>query len=208
MAQKRRMQTKGYQILKSDYLSNLREDYGLFHFHLTKKRINRDSYCKASFLRILERFSCRTSFVDVVRHLIEVDDVDSLCTIILSEKVSSSKKALLSGYDCCITCDKNRACSITLQALSHADKVNYLMYLRYVRAKKFMRLLKSGVDASCFRVLIDEPLLLKFMANYALVVDLKNELKKEGRIKGDKTLYKGAGKYCPFDDFYELGSAF
>jgi hypothetical protein len=192
-----------YQILKNESFSFLNEDTDSLFYYLTQKKLNLRENCKKVVMKILRELEEKVSFFDIVRHLISKNDVNTLTEMILGERVSSSKKAIFSGYDCCLCCKKDTACQKTLSSLEYKDKVNYLLYLRYVKAKKVLKMLKWGYSASCFNVLLREPVLMKFLANYALVVDIKNEMKKEGVITAHKTLYKGAGKYCPFNDLWE-----
>lgn len=197
------MQMNSYQGLKSSLFSALYEDKDTLFYHLYEKRLHRKDNNKKRLLDILDAAGSVMSFYDIVYRLIEEDDADTLFELTLSERVSSSKKAILCGYDSCLTCKKSTSCREGLHALSPPDRVNYLMYLRFVRAGATLKMLKCGSLASHFKVLLREPILMKFLANYALVVDVKNELKRDGAIKGHKTLYKGAGKYCPFDDLYQ-----
>ena len=191
-----------YQRLKIESFSFLNEDTDSLFYYLTQKRLNLKENHKKAIMKILKDIRKTVSFFDIAKYLISKNDVNALTELIIGEKASSSKKAILCGYDCCLCCKKDTVCQKTLQPLNHNDKINFLMYLRFVRAKKILKTLKWSYSASCFNVLLQEPILMKFAANYALVVDVKNELKKEGKIAPQKTLYKGAGKYCPFDDLW------
>lgn len=192
-----------YQRLKSDLLSLLYDDEESLFYYLHQKRLHQKKNRKNAIISILKELGKTVNFHDIVRHLIEKDDIDNLIELIIGEKASSSKKAILCGYDSCLKCGRDTPCSKTISSLDSADKVNYLMYMRFIKAKKALRMLKWGNSVSCFNILVREPLLMKFIANYALVVDIKNELKKEGAIADHKTLYKGAGMYCPFDDLWQ-----
>jgi hypothetical protein len=196
--------TQSYQNLKNDILSSLYEDKDSLFYHLSVKKQNLKETRKETLLNILSEVGEETSFYYLISHLISKNDVDTLTELMISERASSSKKAILMGYDSCLMCKKNTACCNSIRSLDYNDKVNFLLYLRFVRAKKILKMLKWGINASCFSILLREPILMKFIANYALVVDIKNELKKEGKIAAHKTLYKGAGKYCPFDDLYMI----
>jgi hypothetical protein len=198
-----KIEKEAYQTLKNKLFSSLCEDSDSLFYYLTQKKIHQKETRKRSIIDILNAIGAKASFFDIVSFLISKRDVDSLTELILGEKASSSKKAIICGFDCCLVCKKDTACQKALTPLTHPDKVNYLLYLRYVESKKLLRMLKWGLNASCFTILLKEPILMKFIANYALVVDIKNELKKEGKIKDHKTLYKGMGRYCPMDDFWE-----
>ena len=196
-----------YQRLRNSLLSSLNDDTDSLFHHLKEKKSNKVKRLKEALLKILSNVGGEVSFYEIVKHLIKRGDIETLNELVLGDKVSSSKKAILAGYDCCLFCKKDHQCTKRLLAISHKDRVNYLLYLRFVKAVDVLRALKWGVDAACFSLLIKEPIILKYVANYSLVVDLKNELKRNGMIGVTKTLYKGAGKYCPFEDTYRLPSS-
>ncbi len=195
--------TKPYQRLKNNLTPFLDEEKNSLYYYLAQKKLHKPDALKRSILNILHAVAKKVNYFDLLKYLISANDMESLNDMILSEKVSSSKKAILNGYDCCLSCAKETVCNRRLTSLTQTEKVNYLLYLRFVKAKRVLKTLKWGYGADSFNILITDPILLKFLANYALVVDIKNELKKDGKIASHKTLYKGAGKYCPFDDFWE-----
>ncbi len=198
------MTTKLYKKLKTDLLAPLSQQKSTLYHLIEQKKCNQKTTNKNVMISILKRHNRAVSLYDIVSDLVARDLTVQHYDLILGERVSSSKKAIISGRDSCLSCQKDTPCARKLATMSSKERLNYLLYLRLIRAKKMLSAMKWSCSAVCFKGLLDEPLLLKFIVSYALVVDIKNELKKEGEIADHKTLYKGSGKYCPYDDLWEL----
>ena len=55
------------------------------------------------------------------------------------------------------------------------------------------------------RLLVADPLMLKFAVAYATAVDAKNQLRALGLVpEGLRTLEKNHGNYCPYNDRWGL----
>ena len=142
----------------------------------------------------------------IIKTLIQERKIDAIKAYFLGNRPSTAPSTIKKGRDVCFSCKSETSCSIMLNSLrTIREKVDVLLKYRYQKGAEFLNLLKSSSSVEDFKLLLDDPLYMKFLVNYGLVVDLKRELIAERILYKDiKILWKYDGLYCPFEDMWNF----
>jgi len=142
----------------------------------------------------------------IIKALIQERKIDSIKAYFLGNRPSTAPTTIKKGMDVCLSCKSETSCSIMLNSLrTIREKVDFLLRYRYQKGTEFLKLLKSSSSIEDFNILLDDPLYMKSLVNYSLVVDLKRELIAERILCKDvKVLWKQNGLYCPFKDIWKF----
>lgn len=157
--------------------------------------------------KITQSFDNRSvSMFQIMESLIQERKIDAIKAYFLGNTPSTAPSTIEKGRDVCLSCKKETSCSIMLNSLGTIrEKVEVLLGYRYQKGTEFLNLLKSSSSVEDFKILLNDPLYMKFLVNYGLVVDLKRELIAEKILcKNVMVLWKYDGLYCPFKDIWKF----
>ena len=146
------------------------------------------------------------SMFQIMKSLIQERNIYAIKAYFLGNRPSTAPSTIKKGRDVCFSCKSETSCSIMLNSLrTIREKVDVLLKYRYQKGTEFLSLLKSSSSVEDFKLFLDDPLYMKFLVNYGLVVDLKRELITERILYKDiKILWKYDGLYCPFEDMWNF----
>jgi len=140
---------------------------------------------------------------EIVEWLARQGREDDVAAIILGSKATTAPTCIADGTDVCYRCTNSFTCAKRLAALPNGlGRTDLLMAYRF----DICDFLRSALSLPEYvRLLVADPLLLKFAVAYATAVDAKNQLKVVGLVNvGLPTLEKNHGKYCPYTDIWSL----
>jgi len=146
------------------------------------------------------------SMFQIIKSLIQERNIDAIKDYFLGNRPSTAPSTIKKRRDVCFGCKNETSCSIMLNSLrTIREKVDVLLSYRYQKGTEFIKPLKSSSSIEDFNMLLDDPLYVKFLVNYGLVVDLKRELIAEKILcKNVMVLWKYDGLYCPFKDIWKF----
>lgn len=114
---------------------------------------------------------------------------------------TTAKSRITSQKDVCFKCSRLNPCRELIQKAS--DPIKVLMDYREEWGKKYIVRVRNN-DDKAFKELLANPLLIKFLVPYSLVVENKRFLMDIGILQENEVLRKDQGKYCPYEDYWEL----
>lgn len=134
----------------------------------------------------------KNSMFDLFEYSIKNEKEWELKNILIGNKATSGIKPITNGKDVCFSC-KNKKCKI-----STGNIKNKLLFYRYKYVDAFIKECKKNNKQ--YKKILDDPLLIKFLVPYTVVVSLKIVLTKINFLKRTNILYKNRGIYCPKKD--------
>jgi len=160
-------------------------------------------------LRILREMPpSKHKMVDIIEWLMEKGRHNELKHVILSDTPSTAPHTLHEGTDVCVSCIQERKCCDVLRSRSREERIELLLQYRNELSKTLLTDIKmaSGDELhNLLNQLMLAPIHIKFGAAYALVVEAKTQLLRERLITSTcSVLRKDHGRYCPYNDIWEL----
>ena len=148
------------------------------------------------------------SMFQIMKSLIQERNIYAIKAYFLGNRPSTAPSTIKKRRDVCFGCKNDTSCSIMLNSLrTIREKVDVLLKYRYQKGTEFLSFLKSSSSVEDSKLFLDDPLYMKFLVNYGLVVDLKRELiMKSFLSKEGKVLWKQNGLYCPFKDIWKFNT--
>lgn len=191
---------------------------------MDKKALNNENvyvlfnYVKDDFIKILTRFDDfrflirliddldyigKYTMVDIVKYCIENKYENEFIQIFLGSKGTAGKGAIVRGQDiCCANVMKtgifNSDCKICYERYK-INSDNCIEQLLYVRDNIAFKKYKKIVKDKDLQLLVDNPLILKFLVRFGITYYNKNILRALNIIDSE-VLMKSTGQYCPYND--------
>ncbi|MCK4260999.1 MAG: hypothetical protein KAX49_18635 [Halanaerobiales bacterium] len=152
---------------------------------------------------ISEKKNCtKISMYDIFVYLVETERYNLLKWLFVGNTPTTAKPKITSKKDICFKCDRSTPCKEILKKTN--DQTNVLLDFRQDRGKDYIIRIRNS-DNEAFDELIENPLLIKFLVPYSLVVENKRFLMDLGILEESEIMRKDQGKYCPYIDYWELG---
>ncbi len=149
----------------------------------------------------------RYTMMDIVRYCIENKYESEFIQIFIGNKGTAGKGAIINGRDICHsniaatnTCGSNCNVCYKKHNINSNNRVDKLLYVRdVVAAKKYQEIITSRD----LKILVNDPLTLKFLVRFGVTYYNKNILKALDVISSQVHM-KSTGAYCPYKDEWRV----
>ncbi|MGM0471921.1 MAG: hypothetical protein ACQEQI_06550 [Bacillota bacterium] len=140
------------------------------------------------------------SMYDIFSYVIDNQCYRELRWLLVGDRPTSGKQPIRSKEDICFHCNNNFCFNEKELNIVNSDKQEYLFEMRNKKSKDLIQ----NISTDNFDKL-KNPIYIKFLVPYNLVVRNKLFMRKIGLLKKDiEILYKENGAYCPIEDKWEL----
>ena len=164
---------------------------------------NADIYCLVNIINRANQLGL-SSMVDLALYCKENKLDRIFCQIFLGQKASNGIRPIEEYRDVCFRCTNIDKCIKDINKnQSDKNKMDTLLRYRNYYSKKCLGLINTEQEIS---ILLEQPIYLKFLTSYKLVVEVKQVLIAYRIFKNDRILYKNSGIYCPFRDIWRVSN--
>lgn len=155
-----------------------------------------------TLLNWLGALGSKATMVDLFRYTVSTERWAPLKWLLIGSTPSTAQGKIRDGSEICLTCGKQEICAQWVRQQSNA--IGAVMEYREAKGRAMIARIRDD-DESAFRDLLTDPLYIKFLVPYTLVEENKRLLIRLGILtQASKVLPKSGGRYCPFDDIWEL----
>lgn len=153
----------------------------------------------------LKALGGKATMVDLFKYAADTERWAPLKWLLIGSTPSTAQSRMRDGSEVCLTCGKQEVCAKWVRQQPNA--IDAVMDYREAKGRAMIARIRND-DEIAFQELLADPLYIKFLVPYTLVEENKRLLIRLGILTQEsKVLPKSGGRYCPFDDVWELAPA-
>ena len=150
----------------------------------------------------LKALDGKATMFDLFKYTVETERWAPLKWLLIGSTPSTAQGKIRDGSEICLTCGKQEICAQWVRGQPNA--IDAVMDYRETKGRAMIARIRDD-DEAAFRELLTDPLYVKFLVPYTLVEENKRLLiRLDILTQESKVLPKSGGRYCPFDDIWEL----
>jgi hypothetical protein len=144
----------------------------------------------------------KATMIDLFEYAIDTERWAPLKWLLIGNTPSTAPATIRDGSEICLNCGKREICAQWVRKQPNA--IDAVMSYREAKGRAMITRIRND-EETAFRELLADPLYIKFLVPYTLVQENKRLLIRLYILTRDsKVLQKSDGRYCPFDDVWEL----